>query len=360
LKKKLVLFLGSGFSAALGLPTTAQLSEKLLQSGDGGGEIYETFITATIGKFWEDVFGWQPGMRPPTLEDHFTQIDLAANSGHHLGAYYDPKKLRAIRRWTIHRALSQLGPAEGEITAPVGPLFMELDTAFDLTLVTTNWDTEAEWCLSTLGILHDLGVDEIDQVGDPFPRQDVAVLKLHGCASRGYCDCCRNGVAFKEIPDGIARFKLLLKEDDFRLFHDGASAAASVVRAREDEAGAVLCPRCGAPVGFRIGTFSYRKHLDSPAFYTTWEQAQTKLQYADKWLFIGYSLPEADIEIRHLLKSTQLARKDPGSLSVDIVLKEDGDAGERYSRFFGTAAGDIFQGGLEDWVSERLEDYCQS
>jgi hypothetical protein len=58
LKTKLVLFLGSGFSAALGLPTTVQLSERLLHVGDGGGEIYETFITATIAKFWEGVFGW--------------------------------------------------------------------------------------------------------------------------------------------------------------------------------------------------------------------------------------------------------------------------------------------------------------
>ena len=80
---------------------------------------------------------------------------------------------------------------------------------------------------------------------------------------------------------------------------------------------------------------------------------------AQKCLFVGYSLPEADIEIRHLLKSAQLARKDVRNLSIEVVLKGDCDAGERYKRFFGTAAGQVFQDGLERWIAERLADYCR-
>jgi hypothetical protein len=44
----------------------------------------------------------------PALEYHFTAIDLAANSGHHLGTDYSPRKLRAIRRFSIHRAFKIL------------------------------------------------------------------------------------------------------------------------------------------------------------------------------------------------------------------------------------------------------------
>jgi len=366
--KKLVLFLGSGFSAALGLPTTAQLSERLLPPSEEErwATPHETFITAKIREYWEAVFGWQPGMRPPTLEDHFTQIDLAANSGHHLGAYYDPKKLRAIRRWTIHRVLSQLGPVRGETPTPVKPLFVKLHNAFDLTVVTTNWDGNAEWCLNTPPrIPCDLGVNCVDHSGDTLPRVGVGVLKLHGCASRGYCDCCRDLVplgSFGDISDAVHRFKLLLKEDDFPPFKNSEAAAASLARDLQVQPG-IPCSRCGAPVGFRIGTFSYRKHLDSPAFYAIWDESSIKLRYAEKWLFVGYSLPEADIEIRHLLKSSQLARKDPGSLSIEIVLKEDCPAEQRYRQSLAepparSLKAELRNGSLNVWRTTVAAESC--
>src|SRR5665213_1803107 len=110
LKPKVILFLGSGFSAALNLPTGEQLSNKLMESF-GATQLtnpIEHFISITISEFWKTVFGWSPDMEPPALEDHFTQIDMAANLGHHLGSYYGPRELRAIRRMTIHRIFSLL------------------------------------------------------------------------------------------------------------------------------------------------------------------------------------------------------------------------------------------------------------
>jgi hypothetical protein len=104
LKTKVVLFLGAGFSAQSGLLKTNQLMEKLLttpeDSLEGG---IEEFISDTIKKFWEKVFAGKP-----SLEDHFTQIDMAAQSGHTLGRNYDSTKLQAIRRLTIHRIFSWL------------------------------------------------------------------------------------------------------------------------------------------------------------------------------------------------------------------------------------------------------------
>jgi hypothetical protein len=108
----------------------------------------------------------------------------------------------------------------------------------------------------------------------------------------------------------------------------------------------------------RVATFSYRKDLNPHAFYTIWDKARTGLLLAEKWLFIGYSLPEADIEIRHLLKSAQLARRDPTRVSIEVVLKGDCEAGERYGRFFGLRHEQMFQNGLEEWIANRLEAYC--
>jgi len=71
------------------------------------------------------------------------------------------------------------------------------------------------------------------------------------------------------------------------------------------------CIGCPGRIAARVATFSYRKRLRVPFFESIWDEAHNDLRLADRWLFVGYSLPEADIEIRHLLKTAQLARRSP-------------------------------------------------
>jgi hypothetical protein len=359
-KTKVVIFLGSGFSAVLGLPTTSQLSERLLSEAHGDKTLDE-FITVRIDEFWRRVFGWKDGMRPPSMEDHFTEIDLAANSGHHLGTKYGPKELRALRRMTIHRIFSLLKSPGVQVASAI-QFFKSVSEYFDVTLVTTNWDCEAESYLDLLQLTFNYGLDEITQTGRQPPAKGLPVLKLHGCTNRGYCDCCRSIIRFEGIEEAVVRLHLLLKEEDFRLF-EGSERAVEVLRrlkmAHGAHTAARACPDCGVGISLRVGTFSYRKDLSPHAFYTVWDKAQTGLQLARKWLFVGYSLPEADIEIRHLLKSAQLARKNPAEVSIKVVLKGDGEAGDRFKRFFGLPDQYVFQCGLEQWVAQHLNSYCQ-
>lgn len=360
---KVALFLGSGFSAASGLPTTRRLSDELIDPNKENQHLkdLEAFISRTIGVFWEEVFGWRPGARSPSLEDHFTQIDLAANSGHYLGPGYDPKRLRAIRRMTIHRILTRLGSPRN-LFPNILDLFGKLKSAFDITLVTTNWDVEAERHLKELGTEVDDGLDPLSEVDASHrpPRELVRVLKLHGCINRAYCDCCRTVVGV-DITKAVPSLDLLLRPDDFRLF-DPALAQELLERQTEERMGLYralrACPYCGVELGVRIGTFSYRKDLNPSAFYSVWDKAQADLQAASRWLFIGYSLPDADIEIRHLLKFAQLGRPKSAKVSIEVVLKADSDAGERYQSFFGLSSQQVFQEGIEEWVSKRLSAYC--
>jgi hypothetical protein len=69
-------------------------------------------------------------------------------------------------------------------------------------------------------------------------------------------------------------------------------------------------------------------------------------------------MPEADIEIRHLLKSAQLARAGPRQLSIDVVLKDDQVASERYQRFFGLRQVNVFNTGLSKWIETKIDEYC--
>jgi hypothetical protein len=43
-------------------------------------------------------------------------------------------------------------------------------------------------------------------------------------------------------------------------------------------------------------------------FERSWLSAERLLRQAKKWVFIGYSLPAADYEFKHLLKRVQLSR----------------------------------------------------
>jgi len=187
----------------------------------------------------------------------------------------------------------------------------------------------------------------------------VPVLKLHGSVDRGYCDCCRRVVRFEGIENAVVRLELLLDDRDFDLF-DGGAELGRRLRARRsanDTSYAVMrkCWDCGAPLRMRLGTFSYRKELSAHAFNEIWDGARASLQLAEKWIFVGYSLPEADIEIRHLLKSAQLARRSGSEPSIEVVLKCDHQAGERYVRFFGITDDQVLQCGLHQWIASRAK-----
>jgi hypothetical protein len=160
-KPPVALFLGSGFSSEFGLPATRELNNRLL------GPIEETlsavpgleeFISATISEFWERVFRWRTGLPPPSFEDHFTQIDLAANSGHHLGSTYSPKKLRALRRMTIYRVFSLLACDQAQYRT-FDDLLQRVNRTFSPTFITTNWDTQLEWFLDWHRAPYNPGID---------------------------------------------------------------------------------------------------------------------------------------------------------------------------------------------------------
>jgi len=104
-------------------------------------------------------------------------------------------------------------------------------------------------------------------------------------------------------------------------------------------------------------TFSFRKAFSIPQFQALWEQAHTILSDIDSWLFIGYSMPDADFEFKHLLKSAQLARKEPKNWSASVILKDDAEAEDRYKSFFGLKDDNIYQGGLSNWVDSELKDF---
>lgn len=126
------------------------------------------------------------------------------------------------------------------------------------------------------------------------------------------CDSCEAATRLDYASrQAVFDYELLLDPLDFRLL--GADTAlADVLKGDWLHERLSECRVCGAPLSVPVLTPTYRKDLEK--FRAVWAVAKAALQLADKWLFAGYSMPEADVEVRHLLKSTQLAHSGPSHL----------------------------------------------
>ncbi len=362
-KPKLSVILGSGFSKDSGLPTTTDIPDRFLVTPSETvltNELEEE-ISKILRKFWERVFGYADGATPPSLEDHFTLLDLAANSGHHLGKEYSPKRLRAIRRMSIHRVFT-LVTVGRKRKKHIREMLYSLNKNFALSIVTLNWDIVVERHLEKYSDLPKIPFYYPVKAyalsgrlaGSLWPHAGIPLVKVHGSTNWVYCDSCKSIYSGRVRSTALNR-KTFLEPDDFKLFGCGDNVLSQLRSEVEDRD----CPHCGNQLAGRVATFSYRKAFSIPQFQTIWERAHANLREAEKWLIVGYSLPEADFEFLHLLKSAQLARKKPDQLRIEVVIRGSEETIKRYKQFFGLDNQQIKSGGVKKWTEKRLKKFIK-
>ncbi len=380
-----VIVVGAGFSHHAGLPLTNSFTEAILEARDFGSGP-SRIIVDFLSKFIHDAFDHSTrasAKRWPELEDVFTCVDLAANSGHYLGSTFSPADLRTVRRSLLSRIIRMLDQKYESGRKKKGPEWRRLDDFFaqvesqSIGFISMNWDTviERKLQLTKGSLLVDYACDAVPAgIQDP-PNQDdyyhatraystelmkrqvilvptatakdsetkdpTTIVKIHGSANWLYCDNCRQLYWFH--PDQLTRIAdQLIREDDLRRI------ARFLSRKRRKHVEKTIddlhtrveakCPCSGTvALGTRIATFSYRKALDFPMFQKSWFAAEDLLRSAERWVFIGYSLPAADYEFKYLLKRSQLCRrKEP-----DFIVVSGGNPRDirrtydNYRKFFG-------------------------
>ena len=352
-----VAIVGAGFSKNAGIPLTRELNERFLElpSKSQLTPEIDTIITNHLQDFWKDVFRYHAGKVKPTFEDHFTLLDLAANSGHNLGPNYTPAKLRALRRLSIHRVFEVLDRSF-EKNSVISEFVRAFCKGNRNAFVSTNWDIVVENHITERrsgGAFEHFsyGIEGIYGRTLAAPtREQLPIIKLHGSANWQYCDCCRH-VVFGLAGRGKTSLTALtfVEPEDFVRLGEPRSVIEHVRRMKGN---AHKCPTCESQLSARVATFSYSKAFDYFQFRGSWEAALRRLITAKRWIFIGYSLPEADFELRHLLKTAELASRNKENKTIEVVLTSDGAASERYSRFFGSKIKKATCG-FEQWV-DRL------
>ena len=101
-----------------------------------------------------------------------------------------------------------------------------------------------------------------------------------------------------------------------------------------------------------IATFSYRKLFRTNAYPAIWSEAENILANSKHWIFVGYSLPEADFELKHMIKSAELRLNHikGEKRKIDVVIYKDDDVKTKFEKFFGNTNVIVYNGGLNEYV----------
>ena len=366
---KHAVILGAGFSRHVGLPLASEFTDALLKVPSSGGP--SDALVLCLRALVRRVFRSQDhltllGSTWPELEDLYTFLDMSANTGHHLG--FAPATLRSLRRALIVRSIRMLYQLQKNRTLRDPRMskqveeFMKRVDIKTVSFISTNWDVAVETLLEDLrGIrTFDYGCRAIHArfsgatLEKRVPRstiEPVTILKLHGSVNWIYCDSCRRlfWCAPRQSVD-IAR--LLLTPNDWKRLRQVTAIPPFAIRRI-----ARTCPECGEDsLSTRFATFSYRKALDFPMFDRTWDSAEQLLREASSWTFIGYSLPAADYEFKHLLKRVQLSRDGPPKIALVTGGPGAPATVARYRKLFGRDldAKAIFRHGLSGTARRLL------
>jgi hypothetical protein len=201
-----VYIVGAGFSMYAGLPLQENFTEALLAPRDVASHPMHPLI-AHLGEFVHDVFNHKRSAKAqywPNLEDVFTNIDLAANTGHHLGRQHPPSELRTTRRVLLARMMGMLNERYGEAESSKREDWKKLDSFFQAldikhsALISINWDTVIERKLAERHKIQGfdyrcgaMAAEFADKGNVILPRtsldasKTVPVIKIHGPAPDG-------------------------------------------------------------------------------------------------------------------------------------------------------------------------------
>lgn len=347
--KKTCFILGAGFSKCADLPIQAEFST--LITSQEFDSVIDKGITKIIKDFLESVFGWKEEREIPSLEDVFTFIDLSIGNGHYLGASYSPEKLRALRRMLIYR-IFQILDKQFKICPDIIDLLNHYKSD-DCSFVVVNWDIVLEKHL--LEVIPNASINYITPSHDWNSHSDgnieggIKICKMHGSSNWVYCENCKT--LYYQVDKKLSLHKKVgVQKTDFELFDKNMAEESFQDTSRNQEARNDSCKNCQNNVASHIATFSFRKSFRTAAYSAIWYEAENLLAEADHWIFIGYSLPEADFELKHLIKSAEYRTPDRNRRKIDAVLYKDEKAKEKFERFFGFENVTVYENGLEEYV----------
>lgn len=363
-----VLFLGAGATKSVQIPgaVDAPLTDEILpavlemkgslQQQDTSGRVNElvNFLTqefhVDIAK--RDSFN---SLKPdknqyPGLPLLMSLIDTALDRGEPLYGVWDLYKLAQLREAIEFGIFDVLEDVLRK--APTNNHYNMLWKLFpgpeQPCVISTNYDLTVDSSMMYVsrqrqppGGLPDYrcGLANLSQI-EPGQRFGT-LLKLHGSLNWLMCKNC---------------FYMELGETDFTRFLTILQKVAGPDLRSSLLSDGSLCPVCNSKLRPLLVAPSHLKDYRNPHLAQVWHEAQQVLRQASRVIFVGYSMPDDDVEVVYLVKRSLGHIRDPKQITVveycganTMIPASEHAVGRRYRTLFGDI--DWHAGGLDQWLA---------
>ena len=369
---KTVYFLGAGFSKPANGPMQSELICEILKLRDGTKFLRDDIVWQYVDKFEkflsDDLFIDKSSYREIALEDILTPIDrcildrvsFRSIDAEHLVELRE--KIYALISIAIRERLASGSKSKAYVDdfakylvaqtkSQVGKKFHD-----PVSVISTNWDI-----LLDNSIKHVLDGDR-NKAGrnngvvdyccyisslkdDPTiipgllalgkEMYNVKLLKLHGSMNWLHCPYCqRMFVAFFEKYSAQEIFEK--RSCNYCGSENGGNPKAAILRSN------LIMP-------------TFLKDLNNFQIKLIWQNAGVELMEANKVVFIGYSLPTSDYELRQLL-----SRMIPHQAKIEVVMapevtdnsrSDNDETFKRYKSFFGKREVNDYRMGVVEYIN---------
>lgn len=340
-----VYILGAGFSYPAKVPLQSELLREILNYET---EPYKFEIVVAQDKLKEFISTFFKFSNNVTLEDIFTILDKSI-IGKERFKHYIWLEMYILREQLIYLILYIIGEKSLKETREIKSIYKDFSKIVRdeeivgngnsslNSIISLNWDTILEQYLNEFykenivinygTFIHTLKYNDETKTTKKLMRKfNVKILKLHGSLNWLFCDNCGRLFVNMQTTINIER-----QECEF---------------CREEKLDKKI------PLSHLILTPTFLKELANLHLKNIWQNAFIELQKASKVIFIGYSLPYADFELKYLFKK---AIKPTSEIEV-VLIKNDKTNGtkDRYESFFGKDINFDFRG-LKGWLKKNMQ-----
>ena len=378
LAPKIVYVLGAGFSHDAGVPLQAEILEHIrnldpLSTPSLLSDMFAECQGRSIG-FVARIFEEVPN---PRLEDVFTLIDQSVQRKNYCMGY-SWQELELVRRSLLNAIVLLFHTSEEQNASSAADLYHSIAAHFieerlkagqkshPFSIVSSNWDCVLENAIYACLEQCEGSQADIDYCCYTTPLEgttrhtpsinqkalglyNIKVMKLHGSVNCVLCPNCSR-------------------------LYAGLGAPRQTVA---EYIGGKVCPRCSriivktksdGPQGPILEPLiispTLLKEFDNAHIQMIWHNAYVDLCEAERIVFIGYSLPEADYHLRTLLKrairsdaqiTVVLTEKDKPPQNCEAHVQQK-YAASHYTAFFGQEPRVKFEfGGVQAYFRPLLE-----
>jgi SIR2-like domain len=352
-----VIIFGAGATKDCGGPLTNEILPEALASNVT--RTLQQDALALVQQFLNENFPvLAQRQRPqdyPSLPLFLSLLDTAIDRKQPFSSGWPPERVAEVRQAVeaaVFAVLDFRSPQE-----EVGSYLRLLQLAYpgpqpEATVISLNYDMILD--IAMFELCQERKPDSVPSYGCDIKTEGYQskerwgrLLKIHGSVNWMYCSQCHHleiGWSSKRsAPSRIGHFFFRSLDDQY--------------------AHRSQCPECGTPLRPILITPTHRKDYRNPHLARIWYEAERALQRANRVFFVGYSLPDDDVEVIYLLKrglGTPMGTPSASALpskQITVIEKDDKHqpldvhpVGQRYRALFGDDI-DFRTEGFSAWLS---------